>query len=89
MSENTVTGALRRLGYTGDEMTGHGFRSMACTILNEQGWNKDAIERQLAHAERNNVRAAYNYAEHLPERRRMMQEWADWLDEIKLVTKCS
>ena len=50
MSENTVTGALRRLGYTSDEMTGHGFRSMACTILNEQGWNRDAIERQLAHA---------------------------------------
>jgi integrase len=82
MSENTVTGALRRLGYTSDEMTGHGFRSMACTILNEQGWNRDAIERQLAHSERNNVRAAYNYAEHLPERRRMMQEWADWLDQL-------
>jgi integrase len=82
MSENTVTGALRRLGYTGEEMTGHGFRSMACTILNEQGWNKDAIERQLAHAERNNVRAAYNYAEHLPERRRMMQEWADYLESF-------
>jgi integrase len=83
MSENTVTGALRRLGYTSDEMTGHGFRSMACTILNEQGWNRDAIERQLAHSERNNVRAAYNYAEHLPERRRMMQEWADYLDQIR------
>ena len=82
MSENTVTGALRRLGYTSDEMTGHGFRSMACTILNEQGWNRDAIERQLAHAERNNIRAAYNYAEYLPERRKMMQEWADYLDEL-------
>lgn len=82
MSENTVTGALRRLGYTSDEMTGHGFRSMACTILNEQGWNRDAIERQLAHAERNNVRAAYNYAEYLPERRKMMQEWADYLDQL-------
>ncbi len=82
MSENTVTGALRRLGYTSDEMTGHGFRSMACTILNEQGWNRDAIERQLAHAERNNIRAAYNYAEYLPERRKMMQEWADYLDSL-------
>lgn len=82
MSENTVLGALRRLGYTKDEMTGHGFRSMACTILNEQGWHRDAIERQLAHAERNNVRAAYNYAEHLPERRKMMQHWADYLDEL-------
>jgi len=82
MSENTVNGALRRLGYTTDEMTGHGVRSMASTILNEQGWNRDAIERQLAHAERNNVRAAYNYAEHLPERRKMMQWWANYLDEI-------
>ena len=82
MSENTVTGALRRLGYTSDEMTGHGFRSMACTILNEQGWNRDAIERQLAHAERNNIRAAYNYAEYLPERRKMMQDWANYLGEL-------
>ena len=55
---------------------------MACTILNEQGWNRDAIERQLAHAERNNIRAAYNYAEYLPERRKMMQEWADYLDTL-------
>lgn len=58
MSENTVNTALRRLGYSKDEMTGHGFRSMASTLLNEQGWNRDAIERQLAHAERNNIRAA-------------------------------
>lgn len=84
MSENTVLGALRRLGYSKDEMTGHGFRSMACTILNEQGWNRDAIERQLAHAERNNVRAAYNYAEFLPERRKMMQWWADYLEKLKI-----
>lgn len=83
MSDNTVTGALRRLGYTGEEMTGHGFRSMASTILNEHGWNRDAIERQLAHSERNKVRAAYNYAEHLPERRKMMQWWADYLDQLK------
>lgn len=82
MSENTVLGALRRLGYTGDEMTGHGFRSMASTLLNEQGWNPDAIERQLAHGERNTVRAAYNYAEYLPERVRMMQEWADYLERL-------
>jgi integrase len=58
-------------GYGGDEMTGHGFRSMASTLLNEQGWHRDAIERQLAHSERDNVRAAYNYAEHLPARRKM------------------
>jgi len=83
MSENTVTAALRRLGYTKEEMTGHGFRSMASTLLNEMGWNRDAIERQLAHAERNNVRAAYNFAEFLPERRRMMQAWADNLDALR------
>ncbi|MGH8629214.1 MAG: tyrosine-type recombinase/integrase, partial [Burkholderiales bacterium] len=83
MSENTVNAALRRLGYAKDQMTGHGFRSMASTHLNEQGWHRDAIERQLAHAERDNVRAAYNFAEHLPERRRMMQAWADYLDGLK------
>lgn len=82
MSENTINAALRRLGYTTEQMTGHGFRSMASTLLNEQGWNKDAIERQLAHAERDTVRAAYNFAEHLPERRRMMQTWADYLDSL-------
>lgn len=79
MSDNTINGALRRLGYTREEMTGHGFRSIASTILNEQGWNRDAIERQLAHSERDGVRAAYNYAEYLPERKRMMQSWADYL----------
>lgn len=82
MSENTVNAALRRLGYTTDQMTGHGFRSMASTLLNENGWNRDAIERQLAHGERNSVRAAYNYAEFLPERRKMMQWWADYLDKL-------
>ena len=87
MSENTVNAALRRLGYAKDEMTGHGFRSMASTLLNEQGWHRDAIERQLAHAERNNVRAAYNFAEHLPERRKMMQAWADYLDKLALGAK--
>lgn len=82
MSNNTVNAALRRLGYARDEMTGHGFRSMASTILNEQGWNRDAIERQLAHGERDPVRAAYNYAEHLSERRKMMQAWSDYLDGL-------
>ena len=82
MSENAVLAALRRMGYTTDEMTGHGFRSMASTLLNEQGFNRDAIERQLAHAERDGVRAAYNYAEYLPERKRMMQSWADYLDGL-------
>lgn len=83
MSENTVTTAILRMGYARGEMTGHGFRSMASTLLNEQGWHRDAIERQLAHSERDSVRAAYNYAEHLPERRRMMQAWADYLDGLK------
>lgn len=83
MSENTVLGALRRMGYGTDQMTGHGFRSMASTLLNEQGWHRDAIERQLAHGERDPVRAAYNYAEHLPERRKMMQAWADYLDGLR------
>ncbi|MGH7811162.1 MAG: tyrosine-type recombinase/integrase [Candidatus Binatia bacterium] len=83
MSENAVLAALRRMGYTKDEMTGHGFRSMASTLLHEQGSNHQAIERQLAHAERNAVSAAYNFAEHLPERRKMMQAWADYLDGRK------
>jgi len=83
MSENAITAALRRMGYSREHQTGHGFRSMASTLLNEQGWNRDAIERQLAHAERDGVRAAYNRAEHLPERRRMMQAWADYLDALR------
>jgi len=87
MSSNAVLSALRRMGYAKDEMSGHGFRSMASTLLNEQGWNRDAIERQLAHAERNNVRAAYNYAKFMPERKKMMQAWADYLDELKTGAK--
>ena len=84
MSENTITAALRRLGYTGDEMTGHGFRSMAATRLNEMGWNSDAIERQLAHAESNKVREAYTHAaQYLDERKRMMVAWADYLDGLR------
>ena len=83
MSENAVLAALRRMGYTKEEMTGHGFRAMASTLLHEQGWNHQVIERQLAHAERNAVSAAYNYAEHLPERRKMMQAWSDYLDALK------
>jgi integrase len=83
MSENTINGALRRLGYAKDQMTGHGFRSMASTLLHEQHFGHAVIERQLAHAERNKVSAAYNYAEYLPERRKMMQAWADYLDRLK------
>jgi len=83
MSENTINLALRRMGYTNEEMTGHGFRSMASTSLNEQGWHPDLIELQLAHAERNSVRAAYNKAQRLPERRKMMQAWADYVDNLR------
>jgi integrase len=84
MSENTVNAALRRMGYTSEEATGHGFRSMAATRLNELGWNADAIERQLAHAESNKVREAYTHAaQYLGERRKMMQAWADYLDGLR------
>jgi integrase len=83
MSNNTINGALRRLGYSTEEQTGHGFRTMASTLLNEQGFPPDVIELQLAHAERNKVRAAYNKAQRLPERRKMMQAWADYLDGLR------
>jgi integrase len=83
MSENTINAALRRLGFDKDTMTGHGFRAMASTRLNEMGWPPDVIERQLAHAERNKVRAAYNRASYMAERRKMMLAWADYLDQLK------
>ncbi len=75
--------ALRRMGYAQNEMCMHGFRSIASTLLNELGYNRDWIERQFAHGERNDVRAACNYAEYLLQRRKMMQEWADYLDTLK------
>ena len=83
ISDATLIAGLRRMGYDKETMTVHGFRSMASTLLNEQGYNRDWIERQLAHGERNTIRASYNYAEYLPDRRRMMQEWADYLTELK------
>ena len=83
MSDNTILSALRRLGYAKEEMSGHGFRAMASTLLHEQGWQSDVIERQLAHIEGNSVKAAYNHAQYLPERRKMMQAWADYLDVLK------
>jgi len=83
MSDNTINAALRRLGYDKETMTGHGFRALACTRLNEMGWAPDVIERQLAHAERNKVRAAYNRASYMGERRKMMQAWADYLDTLR------
>lgn len=84
MSENTVNAALRRLGYDRTTLTAHGFRGMASTMLHERGWPSDVIERQLSHAERNAVKAAYNHAEHLPKRREMMQAWADYLDSLRM-----
>lgn len=85
MSENTLNSALRRLGYTKEEVTAHGFRTTASTLLNEMGrWNKDAIERQLAHQEQDDVRRAYMHAaEFWPERVAMMQVWADYLDQLR------
>ncbi|ENE5820033.1 site-specific integrase, partial [Escherichia coli] len=83
MSENTVNSALRVMGYdTKVEVCGHGFRTMACSSLIESGlWSRDAVERQMSHMERNSVRAAYIHkAEHLEERRLMLQWWADYLD---------
>ncbi|PIZ03484.1 MAG: integrase [Gammaproteobacteria bacterium CG_4_10_14_0_8_um_filter_38_16] len=82
MSDNTLNAALRRMGYTKEELTAHGFRSMASTLLNEQNWNRDVIERQLSHGERDTVRAAYNHAEYLPQRKEMMQKWADYLENL-------
>ena len=82
MSENTVNAALRGLGF-GGELVGHGLRHMASTLLNEQGWNPDAIERQLAHQDRNQVRGIYNQARYMDERRRMMQWWSDYLDALR------
>jgi len=84
MSENTVNQALRRLGFKPDQMTAHGFRAMAATLLNESGlWHPDAIERQLAHIETNEVRRAYTRGEYWPERVRMMQWWSDHIEELR------
>jgi len=84
MSENTVNAALRRLGYSQEEMTAHGFRAMAATLLNEMGiWNPDAIEKQLAHLDTSMVRRAYTRGEYWDERVRMMQHWSDYLDELR------
>ncbi len=82
ISDATLTAALRRLGFSKDEIVVHGFRSMASTLLHEQGWPTDAIERQLAHVEKNKVKRAYDHAEHLDARKEMMQAWADYLDKL-------
>lgn len=83
MSDNSLNAALRRMGYAKDQMTAHGFRAMASTRLNELGFAPDISEKQLAHAERNKVRSAYNHASYLPQRQEMMQFWANYLDSLK------
>jgi len=83
MSDNTVLAALRRLGYEKEEMSGHGFRALASTLLHENRWPSHCIELQLAHVERNSVKAAYNHAQYLDERREMMQWWAEYLDKLR------
>jgi len=85
MTATTLNRALERMGFNGKDTIGfsaHGFRATASTILNEAGYRPDVIERQLAHKERNQVRASYNQAEYLEERRAMMQQWADLTDEM-------
>jgi integrase len=86
LSENTLNVALRRLGYSSEEMTTHGFRTTASTLLNESGlWHPDAIERSLAHVDRNTVRKAYARGSYWDERVRMAQWWADHLDRLKAI----
>jgi integrase len=83
MSDNTLNKALRSMGYRHEQMTAHGFRTLASTLLSEHGWPEEVVERQLAHIDRNKVRAAYNHAQHLPLRAVMMQAWADYLDCLR------
>lgn len=83
MSDAALINALRRMGYTGEEMSVHGFRHLASTRLHELGYPSRLIEKQLAHSDHNKIRGVYNHAEYLPERHKMMQEWADYLDGLK------
>jgi integrase len=86
LSEGAMIAALRRMGYAKEEMTPHGFRSAASTILNERGFNPDVIEAALAHQDEDDVRRAYNRATYWPERIKLLQAWADMLDEFKKVS---
>jgi integrase len=83
LSEGAMIAALRRMGYTKEEMSPHGFRTSASTILNERGFNPDVIEAALAHQDENEIRRAYNRAAYWPERVKLMQKWADMLDDFK------
>ena len=87
ISDMTFNSALRRMGYRREVHVHHGFRTTASTNLNEMGWNADWIERQLAHVQSNKVRSSYNKAEYLEGRVRMMQAYADWLDELERSAK--
>jgi len=86
LSENAMNSALRRIGYTKDEVCAHGFRSSASTILNERGYDGDVIETALAHQGRDAVRAAYNRAKYWPQRTKLLQDWADLLDQFKTLS---
>ncbi|MEP7247193.1 MAG: integrase arm-type DNA-binding domain-containing protein [Gammaproteobacteria bacterium] len=83
MSENCITAGLRAIGYSGAEQSWHGFRALASTQLNELGWNDKWVEMQLAHSDHNKVRKVYNHAKYLPQRRAMMQSWADYVDALR------
>lgn len=83
LSENTLNAALRTMGFSGEDMTAHGFRASASTLLHEQGWPPEVIELQLAHAQKSQVAAAYNRAARLKDRREMMQAWADYADQLR------
>ena len=87
LSENAMNSALRRMGYAKNEMVSHGFRSSASTILNERDFDDDVIEAALAHQDEDEVRRAYNRATYLPERVKLMQEWADLLDQFRQASK--
>jgi integrase len=88
ISENTMNAALRRLGYSQNEATAHGFRATASTLLNESGkWNADAIERQLGHMDQSSIRRAYARSEHWEQRVQMMEWWANYLDQLKTVAQ--
>ncbi len=82
MSNNTLNMALRRMGYSKEELVAHGLRKTASTLLHEQGWPSEIIEKQLAHIDRNQIRGIYNKAKYLQERKIMLQHWADYLDEL-------
>lgn len=89
LSENAITAALRRMGYSGQEMTWHGFRTIASTLLRERGWDDELIERQLGHDVGSDVKRAYDKSKRLPDRRKMMQAWADYLDGLRAGSKAS